>query len=173
MKHLKYLFLLLLIGCSSTKVTYDYDNQINFKTYKTFNFFEDVGKGLSALDVKRVTSELAKILEQKEMRFSENPDILINIMVKESKVARRNTIGVGIGGGGNIGIGISGGIPIGSRKINQELVVDFVEREDNQLIWQGIANSEHKESMKPKEKEVYYQNILAKIFKAYPPKKKH
>lgn len=172
MKHLKYLFLFVLIGCSSTKVVYDYDSETNFTVYKTFNFFEDVGKGLNELDVKRVTNELTNKLQQKGMRLSETPDIYINVLSKQSKSERRNSIGVGIGGGGNVGFGISGGIPIGSRKINQELIVDFVESKKNELIWQGISNSELKEKTSPEQRVVHYKKVIEKILSNYPPNKR-
>lgn len=172
MKHIKYLFLLLLVSCSTTKVVYDYDSEINFKAYKTFNFFEDAGEGLNELDVKRIKSELQNGLELKEMVLSEKPDLFINIVAKESKSLNRNTIGVGIGsGGGNVGVGISGGIPIGSKKINQELFIDFVESKKNELVWQGIANSEIKEKMSPENKNTYYKKIIVEILSGYPPKK--
>ena len=172
MKYCKYLLLLVVIGCSSSKVVYDYDSQANFNSYKTFNFFKDAGKGLNELDVKRVSDELTTSLEAKGMQLGENPDIYINILAEERQSINRNTIGVGLGSGGrNVGFGISGGIPIESRKINQQLTIDFVESENNQLIWQGVANSEIKEKTSPEERRAYYQKLIQKIVSNYPPKK--
>ncbi|MBA6155615.1 DUF4136 domain-containing protein [Tenacibaculum sp. S7007] len=172
MKYLKILFLFVLMSCSSTKVVYDYDSKMDFTTYKTFNYFEDVGKGLNELDVKRITNELSEGLQQKGMRLSDTPDFYINIVAKDREAIRRNTIGVGIGGGGNVGFGISGGIPIGSRKINQEITVDFVESKTNNLIWNGIANSEIKERTTPEERLAHYKKVIIEILKGFPPNKK-
>ncbi len=171
MKQLKYLLLILIVGCSSTKVVYDYDSKTDFGPYKTFNFFEDAGEGLNELDVKRVTNELTMGLQQKGMKLSDTPDLYINIFSKESKSVNRNTIGLGIGGGGNVGFGISGGIPIGRKKINQQLTIDFVASKNNELLWQGIANGEIKERTNPKERVVHYQKVIEKILTNYPPKK--
>ena len=172
MKYYKYFFLLVIIGCSSSKVAYDYDSQTDFNQYKTFNFFEDAGKGLNELDIKRVTYEVTAALEAKGMQLTENPDMYINILSEERESLNRNTIGVGLGSGGrNVGFGISGGIPIESRKINQQLTIDFVESKYNQLIWQGISNSEIKEKTTPEERRVYYQKLIQKIMSNYPPKK--
>ncbi len=166
------LVLLFFTGCASSKVLYDYDSQTDFKQYKTFNFFEDVGKGLSELDVKRITHEVQIALEAKGMELAENPALYVNIFSKESPSVNRNTIGVGIGSSGrNVGFGISGGIPIESRKINQQLTIDFVESAENQLIWQGVAKSELKERISPEEKQLYFKKIVAKILSNYPPKK--
>jgi hypothetical protein len=171
MKKLKYLLLILIVGCSSTKVVYDYDSKTNFDTYRTFNFFEDAGKGLNELDVKRITNELINRLQQKGMKLSDVPDIYINILSKESEVINRNTIGLGIGGGGSVGFGISGGIPIGSKKINQQLTIDFVESKKNELIWQGIADSEIKERTTPQERILHYKKVIEKMLASYPPEK--
>ena len=171
MKQLKYLLLIIIMSCSSTKVVYDYDSKTNFDIYKTFNFFEDAGKGLSELDVKRITNELTIGLQEKGMKLSDTPDLYINILSKQSEVVNRNTIGLGIGGGGNVGFGISGGIPIGRKKVNQQLTIDFVTNKNDELLWQGIVNSEIKERTNPTERLIHYKNVITKILLNYPPKK--
>ncbi|WP_418649852.1 DUF4136 domain-containing protein [Tenacibaculum aestuariivivum] len=172
MNPLKFIFLLFIVSCSSIKVVYDYDAKTNFENYKTFNFFDDAGKGLNELDVKRITSELIVLLEQKGMTLADNPDMYINILSKQSTAVNRNTIGVGIGGGGNVSFGISGGIPIGSKKINEQLTIDFVESKNNDLLWQGIANNDIKEKITPQEKVTHYKKVIGKILVNYPPNKK-
>lgn len=172
MKFLKYLFLLVIIGCSSSKVVSDYDSQTDFTQYKTFNFFEDVGEGLNELDKKRITNALTAELEAKGMQFADTPDFYINVISKEQESLNRNTIGIGIGSGGrNGGFGISGGIPIGNRKIDQKLMVDFVESKNNELIWQGMLHTEFREKASPEEKNTHYKKVIAKIISKYPPKK--
>ncbi|QXP72508.1 DUF4136 domain-containing protein [Tenacibaculum sp. AHE15PA] len=171
MRPLKYLFLIFIVGCSSTNVVYDYDSKTDFKAYKTFNFFEDAGEGLNELDVKRITNELTSGLQQKGMKLSEDPDMYINILSKESKKIDRSTIGIGMGGGRNVGFGISGGIPIGSKKINQRLIIDFVKSENDELLWQGISNGAIKERTTPEERLIHYKKIIEKMLMNYPPKK--
>jgi hypothetical protein len=161
------------MSCSSTKVAYDYDSRTNFESYKTFNFFEDAGKGLSELDVKRVTNELTIGLQEKGLKLSDTPDVYINIISEQSEVVNRNTIGLGIGGGGNVGFGISGGIPIGSKKVNQQLTIDFVASENDELLWQGISNSKIKERTNPIERLAHYKKNIIEILKEYPPNKKN
>ncbi|CAM1346395.1 DUF4136 domain-containing protein [Tenacibaculum crassostreae] len=171
MKRYRYLFLLIFLSCASPKIVYDYDSQTNFLSYKTFNFFEDAGKGLSDLDKKRIEQELISGLEAKGMKLAENPDMYINLLSEERPSLNRNTIGIGIGSGGrNVGFGISGGIPIESRKINQQLTIDFVESKNNQLIWQSISNSEIREKTTPEERVKHYKTILNKVLANYPPK---
>ena len=173
MKHLKYLFLFIIIACSSPRVVYDYDTQTNFSEYKTFDFFEDAGKGLNELDKKRIQNSVEKALIAKGMQYSSTPDIYINIVSKQVAVENNNTVGVGIGsGGGNVGFGISTGIPIGGKKINQQLTIDFVEAKKDALIWQGIAEKAIKEKTSPEDREIYFNEVVEKTLSKYPPKKK-
>ncbi|WP_348714736.1 DUF4136 domain-containing protein [Tenacibaculum sp. 190130A14a] len=171
MKYIKLLGLLFFIGCASVNVVSDYDSKTNFTQYKTFLFFEDAGKGLNELDVKRIEREIIAGLESKGLNTAESPTFLINIVAEERTSENRNTIGVGIGGGGNVGFGISGGIPIGRKKVSQQLMIDFVDAKTNELVWQGIAKTEMKVRATPEERKAYYKKVIAKILEEYPPKK--
>ena len=173
MKQLKLLFLFVLMSCSASKVITDYDSKINFNDFKTFAFFEDVGEGLNEFDVKRVIAALNTELKQKGLQDAENPDFYINVIAKYSEAQNNNTIGIGIGSGGrNGGFGISGGIPIGSKKLNEEFIIEFVNAKTDEVIWEGILNSTVKEKRKPEHKELHFKNVIQKIVEKYPPKKK-
>ena len=161
------------MSCSSSKVITDYDDKANFSSFKTFAFFEDVGKGLNELDVKRVTSIMKTELNMLGIQESETPDFFINIISKTTESNNNNTIGIGVGSGGrNGGFGISGGIPIGGKKLNEEFIVEFVNSENDTLFWEAILNSSIKEKRKPEEKELHFQEIIKKILEKYPPKTK-
>jgi hypothetical protein len=171
MKNVQYLFLVLLMSCSSSKVITDYDDKANFSSFKTYAFYEDVGKGLNELDVKRVTSIMKTELNALGIQESETPDFFINIISKTTEAANNNTIGIGVGSGGrNGGFGISGGIPIGGKKLNEEFIVEFVKSENDTLFWEAIFNSSIKEKRKPEEKELHFQEIIKNILAKYPPK---
>ncbi|EAQ40818.1 DUF4136 domain-containing protein [Polaribacter sp. MED152] len=172
MKKFLYIFIVFLItACSGSKVMVDYDSELDFASFKSFNFYEDVGAGLNELDVKRVTTVIQTALKAKGLVFNENPSILINVDVKTSETQNNNTIGVGIGSGGrNGGFGISGGIPIGGKKLNETFKIEFVNTKTNNLIWEGVLNSTVKEKRTPEEKELHYGSIIDEILKQYPPK---
>ena len=172
MKNVTYLFLVLLMSCSTSKVITDYDNTANFPSLRTYAFYEDVGKGLNELDVKRVTSIMNTELSKLGIQPSENPDFFINIISKTTEVTNNNSIGIGVGSGGrNGGFGISGGIPIGGKKLNEEFIVEFVNSKNDTLFWEAILNSKINEKRKPEEKELHFQEIIKKILEKYPPKK--
>jgi hypothetical protein len=167
MKNLKYLFLFLLMGCSSSKVMTDFDSAINFSDFKTFGFYEDVGQGLNELDVNRVISRLKLEMKQRTFQEVENPDFFINVTSKISENPNKNLIGIGLGNGG---FGLSGGIPIGGKKLNEEFVIEFVNAKTDQVIWEGILNSTIKEKRTPEQKELHFNEIIKKILDTYSPK---
>ena len=73
MKNLKYIVLFILVGCSSSKVVYDYDVKTDFSKYKTYDYFEDVGNGLSELDVKRFIRAVNYRLDSLGINQNESP----------------------------------------------------------------------------------------------------
>ncbi len=159
-----------LISCGAT-VHYDYDTQENFTKYTTYNYYPTLASGLNQLDDNRIIKITDSLLQLKGFIKSGNPQLLLNFYTKEGVIQPRNTIGVGVGGGGrNVGYGISGGIPIGGRTINQQFTIDFIAVSKDQLIWQGVAEGAIKEKASPQWKEAYYNKIISKILKGFPPK---
>ena len=100
MKHfLIFVSIITFISCGSTKVAYDYDEQIDFSQYKTYNFMTDMDSGLSQLDLNRLLDATEAVLQSKGFTKSETPDLLINIIADQYEDVQRNSVGVGIGGG--------------------------------------------------------------------------
>lgn len=51
------------MSCAISKIIIDYDVEIDFSNFKSYAFFEDLGKGLNELDIKRVTDVLNSQLQ--------------------------------------------------------------------------------------------------------------
>lgn len=173
MKLLSLLTLTIILASCGATVAVDYDKQVDFSKYTTYNYFPNIDSGLNELDDKRIMQITDSLLQQRGFLKSEAPQIYINFYVRESISSSRNTIGIGIGsGGGNVGVGVSGGIPIGGKILNQQLTMDFIDVENDDLVWQAIAEGELKERATPQQKEDYYVSIIQKIVAKYPPKGK-
>jgi len=156
------------MSCTSAKVMTDYDNTLNFSDFKTYNYYNDVGKGLNGLDIKRVIAALNLEMQQKKFAILENPDFFINVTSTISEIQNNNVVGIGLGNGG---FGLSGGIPIGAKKLNEEFVIEFVNSKTDQVIWEGILNSKIKEKRTPEQKELHFNETIKNILATYPPKK--
>lgn len=171
MKRYLGLFLIVLMGCSSPKVVSDFDNTTDFGKFKTYGFYENVGKDLNELDIKRLIKIIDTTLQQKGLIFSENPDFFIDFTITKSAEVARNTVAVGFGNAGvNSVFGVSGGIPIGPKKYREILIIEFLTPINEELFWKASLESVVKEKRLPKEKEAYFQIIVPKVLSKYPPK---
>lgn len=170
MKSLYLIFFSFLMLSCGVMVSVDYDKEIDFSKYHTFNFYPDIESGLSYLEDQRIIHVADSLLQERGFDRSENPDFLINFFAEEIVQNSRNTMGVSIGSSSrNSHIGISGGIPIGDRIINQYLTVDFVDAKKDLLVLRAEASGEYKEHVTPKRKKQYYISVLEKVFKNFPP----
>ena len=169
------LFILLCLGiltsCSSVKVVSDYDTKVDFSTYKTFAFYK---KGIdkasvSDLDKKRIMRAIENELIEKGFTKSENPDLLISIFTKsrEQVNVTDNNLGYGFGWGYNPWFFGSTNLNI-NQYTEGTLFIDFIDKKNNELIWQGIGSGAMKMSnIEKKEKRI--SDLVNKIILAYPP----
>lgn len=171
MKYLKIILLTLLItGCAPIRVNYDFDRTTNFNNYKTYNYYGDMNTGLSELDTKRLLNAIDVKMTEKGFNLSDSPDFFIDIKSREYQEASRNTVGVGLGGGGrNAGGGISIGIPVGQANVNRQITIDFVDENKQQLFWQAVSESSFNPTAVPEARESRLNAIVEKILLEYPP----
>ena len=169
------LFILLCLGiltsCSSVKVVSDYDTKVDFSTYKTFAFYK---KGIdkasvSDLDKKRIMRAIENELIEKGFTKSETPDLLISIFTKsrEQVNVTDNNLGYGFGWGYNPWFFGSTNLNI-NQYTEGTLFIDFIDKNKNELIWQGIGSGAMKMSNIDK-KEERINEFVNKIILAYPP----
>lgn len=173
MRKLVYLVtIILMLSCGGVRVNYDYQKGTDFTGYTTYNYFSEMDTGLSQLDEKRLFRVLDSALVAKGIRFSEEPSFLINIKSEVYQNANRNNVGVGIGGGGgNVGGGVSVGIPIQTASVKRAILLDFVDTERQQLIWQADTESSFRDNASPLVREEMLRKVVDKALAKFPPKK--
>ncbi|MBX2964470.1 MAG: DUF4136 domain-containing protein, partial [Cyclobacteriaceae bacterium] len=82
-KYLLLPVLFLAVSCSSLKVTYDYDKQGDFASYKTYAYSEDSEKlPVGDLNRSRIISAVDAELAAKGFTKSDNPDVLIDMHIR-------------------------------------------------------------------------------------------
>mgnify|MGYP003669429925 CR=1 FL=1 len=174
MKLLKVAALVLVItltSCSSLRVLTDYDTKVDFKKYKTFAFYKkgiDKAK-VSDLDKKRIMRAIEKELLSKGFTKSKDPDMLVSIFTKsrEKVNVTNNNFGYGFGWGYNPWF-------YGQNNLNVRqytegtLFIDFIDKEKNELIWQGIGSGAMRMS-NPQKKEARVSEFVNQILSKYPP----
>ncbi|MFK5890338.1 MAG: DUF4136 domain-containing protein [Flavobacteriaceae bacterium] len=175
MKHLRPIFLIiglaLLAGCGAApKITYDYDDTVDFNTFSTFILAQKTLLNLKPLDSTRFVNALARALKTKGITSTKKADLIISIK-RDEKEAKSNTqIGVGMGQQTrHVGINIGGVIPIPRNASTQTITIDFREVTTHKLIWQSHIRNTYKNSLTPEEKEKMYYNLFLSVLKGYPP----
>lgn len=174
MKILKLLFLLCLVmltSCSSVRVVSDYDTKVDFTSYKTFAFYK---KGIdkasvSDLDKKRIMRAVEAELVAKGFSKSTNPDILISIFTKSREQVNVSDNNIGIGWGWGYNPWFYGRTNININQYTEgTLFIDFIDKNTNELIWQGIGSGAMKMSNIEK-KEERINEFVYEIISTYPP----
>ena len=174
MKILKLLFLLCLVtltSCSSVRVVTDYDTKVDFTPYKTFAFYK---KGIdkasvSDLDKKRIMRAVEAELVAKGFSKSSNPDILVSIFTKSREQVNVSDNNIGIGWGWGYNPWFYGRTNININQYTEgTLFIDFIDKNTNELIWQGIGSGAMKiRNIEKKEERI--NEFVYEIISTYPP----
>lgn len=173
MKLFKYIILLAFFSsCSSPQAVYDYDENRQFTGINTYQIYPDLVTGLNQLDEKRIVNILSEELSEKGFTTAEDPQIYVNFYAAEYETQSRNSVGVGVGGTGrNVGVGVSGGIPLGGQDTYLELTFDFIDVEEDALIWQAVVNSKFDQNASPEKRSKQLRAMVEKALDGYPPKR--
>lgn len=178
MKALNLIFFLigltLLVACGTVpKITYDYDDTVDFNTFSTFILAQKTDLNLKPLDSARFINALASALKTKKITSAKKADLIISIK-RDEKEAKSNTqIGLGMGQQSrHVGVNIGGIIPIPRNATTQTITIDFREAASHKLIWQSHISNTYKNSLTPVAKEQMFYNLFLAVLKGYPPKTK-
>ena len=170
----------LLAGCASgPEVRGDYDRAVDFGKYKTYGFVSQAGtgSGFQSIASQMMQTAAAREMEARGYTKSENPDLVINFKGRlEEKTDIESTpapyYGPGWGYGGMHG-GYYGGYGYGGSQVTTRryhvgtLVMDIVDREKRQAVFQGgVEGVVSKKMMENREAAI--NNAIKGIFSKYP-----
>jgi hypothetical protein len=168
-----------LAGCSSgPEIRADYDKAADFGKYRTYGFVAQAGTDqgdFRSLSTQMLQNAAARQMEQRGYTRGENPDLVINFTGQlEEKVDVQSTpapyYGPGWGYGGWYGApyGGWGGTEVTTRRYNVgTLVVDVVDREKRQVVFQGAISGVVTKEMQ-QNREASINRAVEGIFMKYP-----
>ena len=181
----KAFFIFLVIaavsGCSGITVSQDYDRDVDFDAFKTFNWKvdpdarQDGEPGMSPLVATRVRNAITSELKAKSIAYSEmSPDMQIDYNLKvESRISSSNvgtTIGYGAGGYGHIGGVVISTAPDIRQYDEGTLYIDFYTSDDLRLVWRGISSQIIDKHDDPDRVTQQINLNVQKILEQFPPK---
>jgi hypothetical protein len=175
MKKTLFAALVLLVGCTSVKTTYDFDSTVDFSKYKTYDFTNDAKNfPIQELDRARLLQAIETEMAAKGFTKSDNPDAWIDLQVKleQKQTATATNTGVGYYGGPyRYGYGGTTHINV-ENYVDGTLFVNMIDKASEKLVWQGRGTKTLEEHPSPEKKEKNIKFGVQKIFTQYPPKKK-
>jgi hypothetical protein len=164
----------LAAGCSSVKVSYDYDKAADFTKYKTYKIHEEVAKsGIPQLDLDRIIRAVDNEMAKRGLTKSDNPDAFIDFQVKlqQQQSATATSYG-GYGGYGPYRYGFSPGFSSTNIDINTyiegTLFINLVDTQQQKIVWQGRGTKTLDEHASAEKKEANINKAVAYIFQKYP-----
>lgn len=169
--------LLAIVGipAGAADVQVDYDNDVDFSSFETFQFIEveggDTLQGTNPLMHGRVVEIVEKTLTDVGLRMVEtDPDLLVTYHAKTEERSTFTTSGFGYGWGRGPrrwGGGFGGGSSITQEHEHAEgtLIVDAWNPQDQQLVWRGTSSQTLKG--KPEKQIKQIENALADMAKKF------
>lgn len=160
----------LMFGCATTSVNYDYDKEYDFSALKAYEWMPmPQNVRVDEFWIKRVTSALSRELNAKGIKQApDNPDFLIALHGSRESKVHVTDWGYSYGPFGRH----IGGSRVDVHQYEQgTLIVDFVEAKTKQMVWRGIASRALEPDLSPQEKERLINEAVIDMMKKFPPDK--
>ena len=175
------LTLLMLMGCSSLKVSYDYDKDVDFTKFKSYTMLPwnpELNKIVNELDKNRLLAAIKSEMNARGLEYKESGgDLAVSIFIvlenKTSVTAYNNYYG-GYGAGYRYG-GWGWGMGYGTTTYQEydylvgTAIIDVFADETKSLVWQGIGSGTVNEN--PKDREERIERSIGKIMYNFPIRK--
>ena len=171
---------LLVCGCSSTRVQTDFDHRADFRSYSTFAWYQAVEgdesptEGPNQLVDRRIRGAISDTLRAKGLGQSDANTADLIVMYYASLGSRMyfHTAGWGYGWGWgpywSYGYGFWPGWTTTTVHTYHEgtVIIDIVNRESNQLVWRGVGTRALGKNSHSEEK---IRQSMARILESFPP----
>lgn len=161
---------LILAGCSTIKVTHDFDPTINASTFQTYRFANIAHIGDDQLTYNRITNAMTLTLNDKCYRNVEantsSMSILIHLHVKDKQRVVTDYQYVGM-----YPYRFGAGMMSTTRTIDYQegqLIIDFINNETKETFFRTQATDRIKELDSPQEREAYIKMVVTKMLAAFP-----
>jgi len=163
------IILISISACSSVRVSSDYDKEVDFTNFKTFDFTQEANDlPIMDLNRRRILNAVAIEMELRGYQKQSSPDLLVNLYVStEQKVDMTSTTNWY---GGSYHYGYWRGYTINTIDVNHytegSLFIDLINTENNNLVWQGVGTKTLAENTQNQDEII--KKAVKKIFRQHP-----
>ena len=167
---------LMLAACSSISVKTDYDTTVNFKDYRTYQWYK--GKMGDAKDAlarnplvkKRVMFAVDKALLGKKIRLQDDGEADLTVVIFAGSKERMQVTSYGGAWGWRAPGWGAGGYTNVSYYDEANLVIDLFDTKQKMLVWRGIATGILDVPEDQERQQKMIDTVVQKIINEYPPK---
>jgi hypothetical protein len=172
----------LVAACSSgLQVRSDEDPRADFDSYRTWNFFDQLGiEGgyNSPVFGEHFRAAITSQLGQRGYVQSDDPDLYVNVTIRsDEKVEMRSYTSPYMSGayytqpggpyhGSSVGVGV-GSVSRATRITEASVFIDLVDNRTDRLVWQGVAVTEANDATAQRLRDAIY-TAVDRVFKLYP-----
>jgi len=161
------LLVIIMAGCSSVKVSSDYDRKADFTKYRTFNFSKEVDKvSLNDLNRRRLKDAITLQMNARGFQLSDSPDVLVNAFVKGKNKYSATANTNYFGGMYYRGFGTSNTYVDVNKSIEGTLFIDLIDVREKKMIWEGVAEGLVNPRTQTREETI--NSVVKHIFRNYP-----
>lgn len=173
MKNFRFLVVLLLASaCSTMKVAYDYDKQVDFSVYTTYNYSEDALKlPVGDFNRQRILTAIDNEMTTRGISKSDKPDILVDLHLKAQKEVEATATTTGTPWRYGYGGGFATTQVSYNTYVEGTLFIFLVDAATQKIVWQGTGTKTLEEDLKPEEREESINYSIKQIMANYPPPK--
>jgi len=160
------LVVISMTSCSSVTVNSDYDQGYDFATLKTFGFLKiPADAGIDQLDAKRLSNAIERVMVGKGYTVSEEPDFGIAMHFATQAKTEIDSTSYGYYGWDR------GGAQVWQYD-EGTLVIDFIDRAKNELIWRGSGTEILADHPSVDDKTKNINDAVTEILSQFPPEMK-
>ncbi len=163
----------LLVGaCSGISTSTDYDPQVNFSDFSTYDWVDSQGEVNNITSGRVHQSVDAAMAARGFSQSSSNPDLAISYQITSAERRSFNTVNTGWGGGyGRGGWGMSMGASTTTENVWQEgsLILGIFDTGSKNLVWTGTATTDIDGSRTPADRQKLIDDAVAKMMGDFPP----
>lgn len=174
------LVLFAFVGCSTVKVAYDYDKQVDFSKYKTYVMSQETLKmtNVNQLNRDRIINAVEAQMAAKgfSKEGAEGADVILDIRIKGKEIQTATATTTGGYGGYGYGYGRWGyGGGMSTTHVNYDsytegtLFVTLVDKATQKIAWQGTGKKTIDENANTEKREKSIDYAAQQIFTNYPP----
>ena len=170
---------LVVCACSGIQVNTDYNPEVDFSRYQTFDWAERAGSGDDALiDNELVDRRFRRAVESElasrglERMRSGQPDLVVGYQLVLDNRVSYQTVNTYYGSGWGYRGVYRGGVATSQTTAREytvgTLIIDFYDARERELVWRGSGEGKVNQARNPEESQERINQVVTLILADFP-----